>query len=246
MVGGCRAFNAFNAFNAICDNEHDFDIVCPHELPHHEREFLIQHLIYSLYIKELTKKGDAILESIWNRKRSRKRLLHDKVLRYVVRTIRRFGKYETLRSCLEGLLFDQVQYLDRPYDIPFNLRGIEDDISLTQVYFNTAAWADRKCGHEQLGFEMEHGEHVTHSDIAQLLLFFSMLEYMIKEIRAYLVEHTRGTWTAKPTTCKWRYRAMKYIHTIQRGQRRVTTALIEHLESMDSIRSTTESVKIIE
>jgi hypothetical protein len=235
MSGGCRGFSAISA------DEHVFDVVTPQELPHTEREFLVQHLVYSLYIKELTKKGDAILESIWNRKRSRKRLLHDKVLRYVVRTIRRFGKYETLRSCLEGLLFDQVGYLDRPHEIPFTLKGIDEDISLTQVYFNTVVWAGATMKCQTAEFELDQGEAVTHSDIAHILLFFGMLDYMVKEIRFYLVEHTRGTWTAKPTTCKWRHRALRNIHTIQRGYMRVTATLIEHLNALNALNASNAS-----
>jgi hypothetical protein len=96
-------------------NVHDYTIVSPPDLPWDERDALSQHLVFSMYVKQLYKLGTAVVEGIYARKRNERRLLTNKMLRFIVRTIRRFARFEVLRSSLEGLLFEQVAYLNAPF-----------------------------------------------------------------------------------------------------------------------------------
>ena len=225
----CRAFAA--AATAICANEHDFDVKDPPELPFDERDFLTQHLQYSLYLKELWKRGDAIIEGIFNRKRGRKRLLRDRTLRMVVRTIRRFARYDTLRSTLEGLLFEQVPFLGLAHpELTFTIKSIKNvDLSLTQVYFNTNVW-DPFQYEREVAFDM--CEELTHSDIAKILFFFGVVMCTVSEMREFLLTNVRCH-SSISGAFKWKQRALKNMSSILKKQRMVTSLLIELLPVVD-------------
>ena len=207
----------------IIANEHDFNIISPPELPWYDRDSLVQHLVFSMYIKEVWKRGEAVIEGIYARKRNKKRLLLNKMLRLVVRTIRRFARFEMLRSSLEGLLFVQVAYLNSPNELPFMIKGVGSDLTLPQVYFNTNQWEIYKYDKE---VEFDKEEKVTETDVAHLLVYFGLLEYMIKEVRSYLLKHVRGH-----SYWKWKQRALRHMSSVQKSQRYVTATLLEYLNN---------------
>jgi hypothetical protein len=178
-----------------------------------------------MYIKALWKRGDAVIEGIYSRKRNKKRLLVNKMLRLVVRTIRRFAKFEQLRSSMEGLLFDQVSFLNEPHEIPFMLKGNTLDLNLTQVYFNTNCWEFYKYDKE---ISFDHQEDISEKDVTQLLVYFGMLDYMIREVRSYLVKNVRGH-----NFWKWKQRALRYMSSVQKSQRYVTATLLEFLAAKE-------------
>jgi len=208
----------------IVANEHDFNIISPPELPWYDRDALVQHLVFSMYVKEVWKRGEAVIEGIYARKRNKKRLLLNKMLRLVVRTIRRFARFEMLRSSLEGLLFVQVAYLNTPNEIPFMIKGVGADLTLTQVYFNTNQWEIYTYDKE---VEFDKEEEVTEKDVAHLLVYFGLLEYMIKEVRSYLLKHVRGH-----SFWKWKQRALRHMSSVQKSQRYVTATLLEYLQTL--------------
>jgi hypothetical protein len=202
-------------------NEYDFNIISPPELPWDEHDSLVQHLVFSMYIKALWKRGDAVIEGIYSKKKNKKRLLVNKMLRLVVRTIRRFAKFEILRSSMEGLLFEQVSYLNVPNEVPFMLKGNASDLNLTQVYFNTNIWEIYKYT-KDIPFDRQ--EDVSEQDVAHLLVYFGMLDYMIKEVRSYLLKNVRGH-----NFWKWKQRALRYMSSVQKSQRYTTATLLEYL-----------------
>jgi len=146
-------------------------------------EVLFQHLQFSSQIKSIWKQGDAIVEGIYNRKRRRRRLLHDKILRKVVRTIRRFARYEVLRSCLEGLLFDQVENVHE--NETFSLKK-SDQLTLTQVYFATSAW---DLYNYQTEIDFDIGEHITSTDYMKLIYYFNSIEKLLEKVDVYVQVH---------------------------------------------------------
>jgi hypothetical protein len=178
-----------------------------------------------MYVKEVWKRGEAIIEGIYAKKRNKKRLLLNKVLRLVVRTIRRFARFEGLRSSLEGLLFSQVAYLNVPTEIPFMLKGVDNELNLTQVYFNTNQW-DMYTYEKEIEFDKQ--EEISEKDIALLLIYFGLLEYMIKEMRAYLLKHVRGH-----NFWRWKQRTMRMLSSVQKSQRYVTATLLELLTNVE-------------
>ena len=190
--------------NASC-----FDIVDPPNLPEKEKEILIRHLIFSANLKRLWKCGDAILEGIFNRKRRRRRLLHDKLLRKVVRVIRRFAKYEVLRSCLEGLIFDEIEHLEDG-DVFY----VEDEpLTLTQIYFCTSAWDTTKYDKEIV---FDTCDEITSQDYLKLLYFFNMVEETIMEIKVYM----------KTTNSKWKYRVYRYLRMIKQNHKLIMALIL--------------------
>lgn len=200
-------------------NIHDFSITSPPELPWEESDALVQHLVFSMYIKHVWKLGESIIEGIYTRKRNSKRLLTNKSLRLVVRVIRRFARFEILRSSLEGLLFEQVSFLNSPVEIPFQIKGKEADIKLTQVYFSTNIWEPYKYDKE-IVFDKQ--QDLTNTDITHILLYLGLLDYMIKEIRLYLIR-VRGN--------VWKQRAIRYLNYVQKIQRYTTANILAFLKN---------------
>ena len=171
---------------------------CP-LLLENEKETIIQHLIFSSNIKYLWKKGDAIIEAIFNRKRKRRRLLYDKTIRRIVRLIRRLAKYEVLRSCLEGLLFDEIENEDN-----FIIKGLNNSeiMSLTQIYFATNIWDQSIYDYKEL--EFEDSENVTSLDYLKILHFFNEIEMVLNQIVEYASLH-------KERASRWRQRVMRAV-----------------------------------
>ena len=165
-----------------------------------EKESIIQHLIFSSHIKHLWKKGDAIIEAIFNRKRKRRRLLYDKTIRRIVRLIRRLAKYEVLRSCLEGLLFDEIENEDN-----FVVKGLTfntEIMSLTQIYFATNIWDQSTYNYKEL--EFDDSENVTPLDYLKILHFFNEIEIVLNQIAEYASLH-------KERASRWRQRVMRAV-----------------------------------
>lgn len=214
------------SYTTVLANIHDFTIVSPPDLPWDERDSLSQHLVFSMYVKQLYKFGSSVIEGIYARKRNDRRLLTNKMLRFIVRTIRRFARFEVLRSSLEGLLFEQVAYLNVPFEIPFMLKGIENEINLTCVYFNTAAW---EIAMDEGELDFSKSEEISDKDIAHLLVYFGMLDYMIKEIRAYLLKSVRGH-----NFWKWKQRALRYMNSVQKSSRFASGSLLEFLKNKNA------------
>ena len=210
-------------------SENDFSIISPPDLPWYERNSLVQHLVFSMYVKEVWKRGEAIIEGIYARKRNKKRLLLNKILRLVVRTVRRFARLENLRSSLEGLLFAQVAFLNVPTEIPFMIKGVDDELNLTQVYFNTNQWENEMYTYDK-EIEFDKQEEISEKDIALLLVYFGLIEYMIKEMRAYLLKHVKGH-----NFWKWKQRTMRLLSSLQKSQRYVTATLLELLNVVHNI-----------
>ena len=206
-------------------NIHDFSIISPPELPWDERDSLVQHLVFSMYVKELWKRGEAVIEGIYAQKRNERRLLLNKMLRHVIRTIRRFARFEILRSNMEGLLFEQVAFLNNPKEIPFMLKGNDADLSLTQVYFNTSQWEIQ--GIDKPHIEFDRREDITDKDIAHMLVYFGMVDYMLKEVRGYLLKNVRGH-----NFWKWKQRALRYMTSVQKSSRYVSGMLIDILNDV--------------
>jgi hypothetical protein len=128
-----------------------------------------------------------------------------------------------LRSTLEGLLFEQADYLNTPTRsgefVTFQLKGHHADFNLTQVYFNASAWDSS----QSFEVSFDDGDHVTKKDVTHFLLYFGMLDYMIKEIRVYLMKHVRGN-------NYWKHKAFRYMSSIQKSQRYVVATLLDYLE----------------
>ncbi len=204
-------------------NVHDYTIVSPPDLPWDERDALSQHLVFSMYVKQLYKLGTAVVEGIYARKRNERRLLTNKMLRFIVRTIRRFARFEVLRSSLEGLLFEQVAYLNAPFETPFMLKGVDTELNLTEVYFNTRQW-ETPLDDPELDFEKS--QDISDKDIAHMLVYFGMLDYMIKEIRAYLLKNVRGH-----NFWRWKQRALRYMNSVQKSSRFASSSLLEILKT---------------
>ena len=209
----------------IAANEYDFNIISPPELPWDERDSLVQHLLFSMYIKAIWKRGDAIIEGIYSRKRNRKRLLVNKMLRLVVRTIRRFAKFEALRSSMEGLLFEQVSFLNTPDEMPFMIKGNAMDLNLTHVYFNTNIWEIYK--YEKV-IDFDRKEEVSKKDVDHLLTYFGMVDYMIKELKTYLLKNIRGH-----NFFVWKQRALRFMSSVQKSQRYTSATLLDYLAYLD-------------
>lgn len=215
------------SFALTTANAHDFRIISPPELPWDEQDSLVQHLVFSMYMKELWKRGENVIEGLYARKRNERRLLTNRMLRSIVRTIRRFARFETLRSSMEGLLFEQVAFLNTPHEIPFMLKGNDIELKLTQVYFNTNPWdiyKDKSNRAKDIEFDL--GTDVTEKDIAHLLLYFSMLDYMLREVRAYLLKNVRGH-----NFWKWKQRALRTLNALQKSVRFVTGTLLDFLKT---------------
>lgn len=170
-----------------------------------EKECIVQHLIFSSNIKHLWKYGDAILEGIFNCKRKRKRLLYDKVLRRIVRTVRKLAKYEITRSCLEGLLFDQIKHIDDTFG--FTSIGVEGTpFMLTHIYFSTNTW-DHKMKYEK-EIEFDRCDDVTTMDYLKIFHFLFTLENVLNDITKYIT-------TLEDT--KWQQRVMRSLWTIKKN-----------------------------
>lgn len=190
-------------------NANTFDIVDPQNLPEKDKEVLIQHLIFSSNIKRLWKCGDAILEGIFNRKRKKRRLLHDKLLRKIVRVVRRFAKYEVLRSCLEGVLFDEIEHLEE--DGEFSIG--EDPLTLTQIYFCTNAWDNAKY-EKEIVFDI--GDEITSMDYMKIMFFLNLIENVTDEINQYV----------KRSPSKWKYKAMKALLHVKQNHKNVVNLVL--------------------
>ena len=144
-----------------------------------EKDCIVQHLIFSSNIKYLWKYGDAIIEGIFNCKRRRNRLLTDKLLKRISRLTRRLGRYEILRSCLEGLLFDQIEENEN-----FELLAEGRSYMLTEVYFSTHTWDSVFTYPRHL--EFDNCEEITTFDYMKILNFAFKIEHVIDNITEYI------------------------------------------------------------
>ena len=178
-----------------------------------EKEIIIQHLILSNNIKHLWKHGDAIIEGIFNRKRKKKRILYEKALRRTVRCIRRLAKYEVLRSCLEGLLFDQLVHEDDDmFTITFD-ENIVDNMSLTHVYFSTNTWDQTKYKKE---VEFDSCDEVTQDDCNKLQDYVYELEVLISIVQNYVRKLLIG---------RWRHRVMRALMLLKKNHKLMNSIL---------------------
>lgn len=195
-----------NAFFAELNN---VDVDAP-TLSDKEKDCIIQHLIFSSNIKYLWKYGDAIIEGIFNSKRKRSRLLFDRLLKRISRMTRRLGRYEILRSCLEGLLFDQIDNLSEHDHFEIKaLEGVEGaDFMLTQVYFSTHTW-DSVCAYQR-HLEFDNCEEITTFDYMKILHFAFKIEHVIEHVTNYVKTH------ALEDHPMWSKRVLRCLHTIKK------------------------------
>ena len=215
-----NTINIITMSTHILANLHDFRIISPQDLPWDERDSLSQHLVFSMYVKQLHKLGSSVIEGIYAQKKNDRRMLTNKMLRFIVRTIRRFARFEVLRSSLEGLLFEQVAYLNVPFEIPFMIKGVDNEINLTHVYFNTSHWETPNQS-KDIDLDFDRSENITDKDVAHMLVYFGMLDYMVKEIRAYLLKNVRGH-----NFWKWKQRALRYMNSVQKSSRFASSSLL--------------------
>ena len=59
-----------------------------------------------------------------------------------------------------------------------------------------------------------------------MLVYFGMLDYMIKEIRAYLLKNVRGH-----NFWRWKQRALRYMNSVQKSSRFASSSLLEILKT---------------
>lgn len=167
-----------------------------------EKDYIIQHLIFSSNIKYLWKYGDAIIEGIFNCKRKRNRLLFDKLLKRISRLVRKLGKYEVLRSCLEGLLFDQIENLKEHDTFEIKKLGLDgNQFLLTQIYFSAHTWDSTL--HYQKYIDFDKCDEVTTFDYMKILHFSFKLESVIQGLQHYvnITRFDHPLWSKRVLRC---------------------------------------------
>ena len=199
-----------------------FDVVKPHGLPEDQKQYLVKHLKLSSALKEMWLKGEAIIEAIYNRKRtSRRKVIKDEFLRKLIRGIRRYMKYELLRSSLEGLMFEQVTYLNEPDEIKFTLADIPSDLSMTHVYFSRNFWEFETYDKEAL---LDNCESLTEGDITIILSYMITHEKLLEDISKFTLEYDGQD------RLKWKQRIFKNIRYITRIQTPLKKSLMQMLQ----------------
>jgi hypothetical protein len=201
-------------------------VVYPEEMPVQEREYLERHLYYSSALKEMWCRGDAILEGIYNRKRSlthKRRVIKDAFIRRIIYAIRRFMKYELLRSSLEGLMFEQVTFLNEPHERRFRIEGVSNELKMTHVYFSRQFWDFNTFEKESI---LDKGEELTEDDIAFIMCYFMKQDELLEEIRQFTMRYTGQD------RLGWKARIMRNIRNIRRIQEPIKTHLMTCLEDI--------------
>ncbi len=198
-------------------------ITHPMELPEEQKCFLMQHLEFSSALKDLWHQGDTIVEGIYNRKRclkSNRRVIRDAFVRQIIRAIRRFQKYEMLRSSLEGLLFEQVPYLNEPHEIKFVIDH-KSELKMTHVYFSKFCW--ELNDYERTHF-IDKGEELTEADIAFILCFFKTQSDILLDLRTFVMNYTGQD------RLGWRTHIFKHIDALKRAQNKIVPKLLKALQ----------------
>lgn len=201
-----------------------YNVVQPIDLPVSQREFLMQHLHFSSALKEMCCTGEAIIEGILNRKRpkdAKHRVIRDKFLRHITSSLRRYIKHELLRSSLEGLMFEQVPFLNEPDEVRFMIDGVPTPLLMTHVYFSRQLW--EFCTYDK-ELVLDTTEDLTEGDIMLILSFFNNHEALLCTIKKFTDEYTGQD------RLKWKERLRRNIRSILRIQLHIKKELINMLE----------------
>lgn len=207
-----------------------FVVSHPEELPNDQRLFLVRHLEFSSALKELHCRGEAIIRGLFMTKMDRKtasgrnmHIIKNMCIRTLVRGIRRFTKYELLRSSLEGLLYEQVPYLDEPIEKRFRIEGINQSLLMTHVYFSRSYWEFYSYDKEAV-FDKCLG--LTEGDTLLILGFLNSLETLMWAIKKFTDDY-RGR-----DRLKWRQRLRSNIRSILKAHTTLKVMLMEHFKEM--------------
>lgn len=201
-----------------------FKVVQPAEMPVQEKLYMEQHLSFSAELNEMWHRGDAMVEGIFNRKRclqSKRRVINDPFLRRIISVIRKFRKYEALRSSMEGLLFEQVPYLNEPCEMKFKITGNPNYLKMTHVYFSCSFWEFNQYEKESF---IDKGEELTEGDLAFITAYFRKIAAVMDEITVF-VNAYRGR-----DRLGWRICLMRSVQSIKRAQQKITGDLMRALE----------------
>lgn len=204
-----------------------FNVVNPYTIPDIQRDYLTRHLEFSCALKELWCIGESIIRGIYNRKRvtttKRRRALQDRLLQHVLKCLRKFSRYEILRSSLEGLLFEQVPFLNEPDEIPFMLEGVDVHLHMKHVYFSRDYW-DYFVYDQEAPFDKS--SELSEGDILFVLSFFNNQEALFYQIYSF-VDSYQGQ-----DRLKWRKRLYRNIKTVMRHSDKLKVKLMAQLDMM--------------
>ena len=150
--------------------------------------------------------------------------MRNPLLRRLARIIRKLAKYELLRSCLEGLLFDQVCN----HDEPFGLKGIDEKnvFLLTHIYFSTHTW-DRKIKYSK-EIEFDKCDNVTTLDYMKILHYIECVNDVMYDITKYVKE-------LDEVEVKWKKRIIRSAQVIKKTQQSIVPLLNETPSPVDLI-----------
>lgn len=147
-----------------------------HPLTDQERVLIAKHLWWSECFEAFWKQGDAIIEAIYAHKRIVRKSM-DPVLKCVVRGLRKLGKYEPLRSSLEGLLYDQVEQ----EQFCLLSGGYIVTVSLMHVYFSKHLWLAEPPAAPRVSLDSTT-ESLTETDLSFLICYFMRLEALLTNV----------------------------------------------------------------
>lgn len=200
-----------------------FNVLEPVEIPEDQMAFLVKHLQFSSAIKEMQCCAEAIIHGLYKSKSSKgTKVIRNQTIRNLIRGIRRFTKYELLRSSLEGLLFEQVPYLDEPIERCFKLEGNSNCLLLTHVYFSRCFWEFHTYEKEAC---FDKSDNLSEGDIMLVLGFLNNLESLLWSIKTFSDEYNGQD------RLKWRRRLRSNIRGILKTHTTMKLSMINMLNS---------------
>lgn len=206
-----------------------FNVISPYNLPLIQKAYLTRHLEFSCALKELGCIGESIIRGIYNRKRilsiSKRRVLRDRLSQQIVKCLRKYVRYEILRSSLEGLMFEQVPYLNEPDEIPFELEGVHTQLMMTHVYFSRDFWDYYNYDQEA---PFDRSSELSEGDILLILSFLNNQEALFYQIYSF-VDNYQGQ-----DRLKWRRRLYRNIKSVMRHSDKLKSKLVTQLDEIIS------------
>jgi hypothetical protein len=197
-----------------------FGVTEPTELPDDQKHFLTKHLEYSSALKEMHCRGEAIVHGLFTFKKPKGKIkvIKNQQIRSLIRCIRRFTKYELLRSSLEGLMFEQVPYLDEPVEKHFKIAGVQQPLLMTHVYFSRSFWEFYTYEQEAI---FDRSQDLTEGDMMFILGFLNNLEALLWSIKRFSDDYNGRD------RLKWRQRLRSNIRSIMKAQTTIKLMLLD-------------------
>ena len=127
------------------------------------QDIISEHTAISNQLEKYWLMGEAIITALFIRRRIQKHVTMHELYKKIIRIVRHLGKYENLRSSLEGMMFEQIQL-----DI-FTISDYErqEETLLTNIYFG---WKGDSTIMDEIS--IIDVEHIAEEDFTFLLCYF--------------------------------------------------------------------------